>query len=167
MRPDKLSRMAAITLRQPGDILTALLAHRVSARAKRVAFDGFIAAIHVRREFSLFAWALLRLTQRQEAHFASAISAANDQHARVRAIQQAPGRSRRRYFLRKRSSRTTSPPGPWSGAAAAASEGPGKASGRLSSAPARIPAGAFSIFSIVSAVVGPSSAPGSAVAAMG
>jgi len=57
------------------DISVALLARRVSARAKRVAFDRFIAALHVRREFSLFIRTLHGLTQRQPAHFASAISA--------------------------------------------------------------------------------------------
>jgi hypothetical protein len=71
---EKLSCMVAITLRHVNDISSALLACRVSARAKRVPFDRFIATVHVRREFSLFIRALHGLTQRQPVHFASAIS---------------------------------------------------------------------------------------------
>jgi hypothetical protein len=51
LRLEELSWRATITLRHVIDMSAALLAHRVSARAKRVPFDRFIAALHVRREF--------------------------------------------------------------------------------------------------------------------
>jgi len=75
LRPETLSCTAPITLRHVNDISVALLARRVSARAKRVAFDRFIAALHVPREFSLVIRTLHGLTQRQPAPFAFAISA--------------------------------------------------------------------------------------------